>query len=326
MVRIKNAVKTGLRFVRCQTKLVLGIAAGLMLGGASTAVVMASIPDANGVIHACYTTLTGTVRIIDSPSASCLGTETAISWDQSASPLRSNLVGANFTNAVMPYWDLTNLNLSDAVFAGANLSNVDLTGATLDGADFAHAQLHNVDLSGHDLSDVELHDAWLTGTNLSNTSLPTGKNFSGAHFGNTNFGTTDLSGNNFSSASFVDQDLSDRDLTDVDLSYASISSDSVFDEVNLNGANFYCTRIANSSFVDATLTGLNWDVSCSGLDAVNSDFTDADFTGSSFNHLDFRGSTLTDTTLTDTTWTDVYCPDGTYSDDNGNTCIGHLAP
>lgn len=42
----------------------------------------APIPDANGVIHACYERLTGTVRLIDPASAQCLPTETAISWNQ----------------------------------------------------------------------------------------------------------------------------------------------------------------------------------------------------------------------------------------------------
>ncbi|HUC20808.1 MAG TPA: hypothetical protein VMR98_04925, partial [Candidatus Polarisedimenticolaceae bacterium] len=43
---------------------------------------MAAIPDANGTVHACYTNVIGTLRIIDSPTASCNIAETPISWNQ----------------------------------------------------------------------------------------------------------------------------------------------------------------------------------------------------------------------------------------------------
>jgi hypothetical protein len=74
------------RWAREHTKLVAGVSAGAVLGLAGSAVVMASIPDANGVIHACYTTnntsFLARVRIIDSPSQTCSNNETAISWNQ----------------------------------------------------------------------------------------------------------------------------------------------------------------------------------------------------------------------------------------------------
>jgi uncharacterized protein YjbI with pentapeptide repeats len=46
-------------------------------------------------------------------------------------------------------------------------------------------------------------------------------------------------------------------------------------------------------------------------------FQDADLTGASFRAA--RG-------LATVTWTDVTCPDGTNSDVNGGTCLGHLDP
>lgn len=43
----------------------------------------ASIPDSNGVIHGCYKTSNGSIRVIDSPAVQCdPRNETAISWNQ----------------------------------------------------------------------------------------------------------------------------------------------------------------------------------------------------------------------------------------------------
>jgi hypothetical protein len=56
-----------------------------MVGGVTSAVVMASVPDQNGVIHTCYrnTVLQKTFRVIDSPSETCNTNETHLSWNQS---------------------------------------------------------------------------------------------------------------------------------------------------------------------------------------------------------------------------------------------------
>ncbi|HEX7771270.1 MAG TPA: hypothetical protein VF435_02545 [Pyrinomonadaceae bacterium] len=44
--------------------------------------VWASIPSANGVIHGCYDTSKGTLRLIDNAVTQCKTTESAISWSQ----------------------------------------------------------------------------------------------------------------------------------------------------------------------------------------------------------------------------------------------------
>jgi hypothetical protein len=50
---------------------------------AAVRVALATIPDANNVIHACYVAASGQVRLIDSPATSCRPSETALSWGQS---------------------------------------------------------------------------------------------------------------------------------------------------------------------------------------------------------------------------------------------------
>jgi hypothetical protein len=52
-----------------------------MVGGVTTAVVMAAIPDSNRIIHGCRANSGGSLRVIDS-SATCKSAETALDWSQ----------------------------------------------------------------------------------------------------------------------------------------------------------------------------------------------------------------------------------------------------
>ena len=56
------------------------ITSGLLLVGGIVAV--ASIPDSAGVIHGCYKTQNGQLRVIDTATDQCGPSETAISWSQ----------------------------------------------------------------------------------------------------------------------------------------------------------------------------------------------------------------------------------------------------
>jgi hypothetical protein len=58
--------------------LVIGVGAALVFG---VTLAVASIPDASGVIHACYKTSQGQTRIVES-AADCNPAETAIEWSQ----------------------------------------------------------------------------------------------------------------------------------------------------------------------------------------------------------------------------------------------------
>jgi hypothetical protein len=65
-------------------KLIAGIVAILAVAGGATA--LAAIPDGNGVIHGCYDTKTGALRVLDWPtngmSLSCAPKEGAVTWNQ----------------------------------------------------------------------------------------------------------------------------------------------------------------------------------------------------------------------------------------------------
>src|SRR5260370_9548036 len=69
----------GIPKVRRKTLAVLvGVGAALAFG---VGLALASIPDAGGVIHACYKTVQGQTRIVTS-AADCNPSETAIQWNQ----------------------------------------------------------------------------------------------------------------------------------------------------------------------------------------------------------------------------------------------------
>jgi Collagen triple helix repeat (20 copies) len=58
---------------------------GVLVALAGT-VAFASIPDSAGVIHACFKTNNGQLRVIDSATQQCRKGETAISWNQAGLP------------------------------------------------------------------------------------------------------------------------------------------------------------------------------------------------------------------------------------------------
>ena len=62
---------------------VLGILTGLSLGLAGNAI--ATIPDADGVIHGCVNNENGKLRVID-PPATCMSNETVLDWNQAGLP------------------------------------------------------------------------------------------------------------------------------------------------------------------------------------------------------------------------------------------------
>lgn len=69
-----------------KTKLVflLAVVLATIVGGATTAFVLAAIPDSKGQINACYKNNTQVLRVTD-PAGNCANNETALSWRQQGS-------------------------------------------------------------------------------------------------------------------------------------------------------------------------------------------------------------------------------------------------
>jgi hypothetical protein len=79
------------RFIR--SKIAIAIAAALgtaLLGG----VAWATIPDSGGVIHACFDSKSGNLRVLDAPSHTCGKFETSLDWNQQGSPGPAGPAGA----------------------------------------------------------------------------------------------------------------------------------------------------------------------------------------------------------------------------------------
>src|SRR5688572_11129958 len=99
-----NKFKMPIKWLISQSKILVAVAVTLIVtsGGA---IVFASIPDANWVIHACRLGSTGVVRIIDTASESCTVLETEITWKQKAPGMILDLTNADFIGADMRYRD-----------------------------------------------------------------------------------------------------------------------------------------------------------------------------------------------------------------------------
>lgn len=136
---------------------------------------------------------------------------------------------------------------------------------------------------------------------------------------------------------FTTKELVSIDLGDQSISYRN------FKDANFSSAGFLRTRMLYGNFKNSNFTGASFNET----DAIGSDFTNANFTnvifaGARFAEVNFMNVNLTNASFTnvnlhgalnvDTTsrigviWSNTICPDTTNSDNNGNTCEGHLVP
>jgi uncharacterized protein YjbI with pentapeptide repeats len=72
---------------------------------------------------------------------------------------------------------------------------------------------------------------------------------------------------------------------------------------------------ANSSAVDL-----------SGAELQYADLSGANLTQTSFGQANLTGADMSGATLTGTYWSDTICPDGTISDNDGDTCANNMTP
>src|SRR5437764_5428691 len=56
----------------------LGIGVLVFAGAAA----YASVPDASGIVHGCYSKTSGSLRVIDSATQTCAATESSVNWSQ----------------------------------------------------------------------------------------------------------------------------------------------------------------------------------------------------------------------------------------------------
>jgi phospholipase C len=91
--------------------------------------------------------------------------------------------------------------------------------------------------------------------------------------------------------------------------------DPVTGQVNLAGANLSHRDLEQVNLSGANLTGADLD----GSHLDDAFLPNANLTGASLRRADLRRADLTGVT-----WSNTTCPDGTNSNNHGNTCVGHL--
>lgn len=139
-----------------------------------------------------------------------------------------------------------------------------------------------------------------------------GKDFSKAQIIRSDFKEANLTGVIFKGGYFFSTNFTNANLTGADLSdiHDIVGFDTVRN-MTFTGANFTNANLSNSIFHNSNFT--------------NTDFLNANLSNATFDGVNFSGAqNMATANVTGTAWINVTCPDGTSSNVNGNTCIGHF--
>ena len=143
-------------------------------------------------------------------------------------------------------------------------------------------------------------------------------------------GAYDLSHARFSGGYFVDEDLAGASLTasnfrgadfsGTDLVGADLSKSNFVRGVNFTDANLSRASITKSNLRGANLSGAD----LSGASITKSNLRGANLRGANLSGANLTGANLKGTTLGGVVWGNTTCPDGTVSNADGGSCLGHL--
>lgn len=175
---------------------------------------------------------------------------------------------ANFRNANLQQYDLSNSQLAEASFRGANLYGTNFSGCDMRGADLSEAQLgaalfHSSSMVGAVFSRADLRQSVFENSDLQ------GADFSGAFLGgavlvglnltSTIFLDAYLEGANLAHSSFISANLRGANLSYTNLTGANLSGancrDVRFDQAILDNAVLEGANLKNASVQGASLLG-----------------------------------------------------------------------
>ncbi len=190
----------------------------------------------------------------------------------------------------------------------------------------------NTNLSGYpklsngayNLSNANLKDAYFVDTSLAGAQL-NDANLAGAVLTGANLTSATLTNSNLNDANFANANLTKANLTLVNLTGATLTG------ATLTGANLTGANLTGADLTSATLTGAN--LALVNLSGVN--LSNANLNGASLALVDLAGANLSGATLTGATglkqstlknvvWSNTTCPDGTNSNNDSGSCVGHF--
>jgi uncharacterized protein YjbI with pentapeptide repeats len=214
------------------------------------------------------------------------------------------IVGTNIVTYVYAHGGDANLIHACVRNNLPNLPNIRIVGANQNcGSNETPLDWNALGLPGTGAFVSNLQDADLSSSDLKYRDFK-GANLSNGVFNSTNFLHANLTNANLTNANFDSAYLNSANLTGVNLSGA------IFTRTNLEGA-IISGNLTQTDFTNADLHTTSFgDISGSQTNFTNTDLSQAHFNGA--------------VNLTDTIWSNTTCPDGTNSNNNGNTCVGHL--
>lgn len=106
-----------------------------------------------------------------------------------------------------------------------------------------------------------------------------------------------------------------------------------FRNSDLSSAEFSNSVFQNGNFIGSTIQGANFDsANMSGanmtsviVNGSSTNFSNTNLTNVNFTNANLNGAINMNTAnITGVIWSNTVCPDGTNSNSNGNTCVGHF--
>lgn len=111
-----------------------------------------------------------------------------------------------------------------------------------------------------------------------------------------------------------------------DFSYAGITR-SEFQNADISGVIFKGAVLSHINFMNTNLTGADFTDAGNypGWNFAGVDFENANLTNANFTNTNLQGArNLSTANTSGAIWNNTKCPDGTNSNENGNTCVGHF--
>lgn len=228
----------------------------------------------------------------------------------------AELAGAVLDDVVLIDTDLTGADLTGASLASAIVFRGSFTGATMvdlfaPNAYMARVSFDGADLTGASLTAATIADSTLRASVLSDTIVSgidlSGSDLTGATLDRTVFSGAQLVRSEFRNAGLRGTVFVNSDLTGADLTGASATDDAGFVRSTLTDVVLASSDLTGAIVSRSDLTGADLrDVVATDASFTDNDLLGADLDGGTFGWVDWRGNR---------------CPDGSFADLTGVTCL-----